>query len=79
MAIQERNGIIQGSPADIAEGLSDVLGTRIFPGDEDILKHPNILGVQAGTHRFERHHDLQGRVHLSVVPINSPSAGDEVI
>lgn len=72
-------GIITGSHAEIAKALSEETGIKMFPGDEHLLKNPNILGVKAGTHKIIPGRTMEGRRHPMVVPKNRGVASEPFI
>ena len=71
--------VITGKHADVMKQLSDEIGFRVFPGDEDVLRHPDVLGVQAGTHTVQRLvAGKSSRVHPFVVKKGTPGGGERL-
>ena len=71
--------VITGKHTDVMEQLSDEVGFRLFPGEEDVLRHPDVLGVQAGTHVVRPHVvGNSSRTHPVVVKKGTPGGGERI-
>lgn len=65
--------------AAIMEELSEIIGIKLYPGDEHVLKNEHVLGIAAGTHRLVRARTNDGGTYPIVMPIDQGLAGEPFI
>jgi hypothetical protein len=61
--VVENKGIITGTRVELAKQISDEVGFTIFAGEENVLKHPDVLGIERGTHKIVRAHTESGKTY----------------
>ena len=66
--VRETGALVIGGPGDAMRKIAKIKNLPVLSSETHILKDPNLLGVDAGTHRVARHVTTDS----SVIPIVEP-------